>query len=134
MLPGAHVNALLEHAPQELRDIVLELRSMIVQAAPHATEVARWRGLVYYDASRGGPVSAGICVIRVHDGEVRLGFIHGWALPDPDRLLKSEGGRKAKRFVRLSLYEQVPWEAIERLIAAAASFDPKMANPPWSNA
>lgn len=123
MLPSAHIDIVLEGVPGELRDIVQELRSLIASAAPQATEVVRWRGLVYYDAERGGPVSAGICVIKTLEHEVQLGFIHGAFLPDPHKLLK--GDRKAKRFLSLRSYEDAPWEALKELIAASARFDPR---------
>ncbi len=51
-----------------------------------------------------------------------LAFIHGAFLPDPEGLL--EGEQIAKRFVKLTSYEQVPWDAIQNLIDASSRFDP----------
>ena len=63
--------------PPELRDIVMELRSLIVSIAPNATETCYRTGIKYYAAERGGPVSAGLCQINLQPDHVRLAFIHG---------------------------------------------------------
>ena len=69
-----------------------------------------------------GAVKGGICQIEIHIDHVRLSFIHGAFLPDPQELLQGE--RLYKRYVRLASYESVPWEALRELIHASAQFDP----------
>jgi hypothetical protein len=108
--------------PGELLEIVLELRNLIFSVAPSATEAVRRNGLTYYDRERGGPVSAGICQIGLEPDHVRLAFVHGAFLPDPQRLL--QGDVKYKRYVRLDVYKQAPWDDLRDLIAASARFDP----------
>jgi hypothetical protein len=122
MLPLSHIEKFLERTPPHLQDIVFELRNILATVAPTATEVILWKGISYYFKERGGPISAGICQINVLEDHVRLGFIHGTFLPDPNRLL--EGDRKVKRFVTLCSYENAPWEALRDLIAASSHFDP----------
>ena len=68
----------------------------------------------------------GICQIEIHAEHVRLSFIHGAFLEDPQGLL--QGDRIAKRYVRLETYETVPWEALAELIRAAAQFNPVSPN------
>jgi hypothetical protein len=114
----------LEHFPPELRDIVWELRNIVASVAPAATEVARRDGLTYFHQQRGGPVSAGICQIIICSNHIRLAFIHGAFLPDPESLL--EGDRKYKRYVRIDSYEQAPWDALKDLIASSSCFDPSI--------
>jgi hypothetical protein len=58
----------------------------------------------------------------VHAEHVRLSFIHGVFIEDPQGLLQGE--RIAKRYVRLESYESAPWEALGELIRTAAMFDP----------
>lgn len=118
----AEIEFCLQYTPTELRDIALELRNIIASVAPSATEVIRHEGFVYYDKSRGGPVSAGICQILLCQDHIRLAFIHGAFLPDPKGLL--QGREKAKRYVPLSSYEAAPWEDLMALITASAQFDP----------
>ena len=101
---------------------ILTLEDEVVDIAPYATEKIQWKGLSYYDASRGGVVKGGICQIEVHDEHVRLSFIHGAFIDDPHGLLG--GDRLSKRYVRLESYESAPWEQLGELIRAAAKFDP----------
>ncbi len=122
MLPAAHVDRQIEKLAPELQDIVRELRNLIAAVAPDAAEVFHWKGFSYYHPGRGGPVSAGICQIGFGPDHVRLGFVHGAFLPDPKGLL--EGDRKAKRYVRLSCYDDAPWDDLKALIAASSCFDP----------
>lgn len=123
MLSYRELEPYLQKLNPALVDIVLELRNLIASIAPGVTEVLLWGGLTYYAAERGGPVSAGVCQIGFEKDHIRLAFIHGAFLPDPHRLL--EGSRKAKRFVRLTSYEDAPWEDLQELIRASANFDPR---------
>ncbi len=122
MRPTNEIEFCLQHTPAELRDIVLELRSLIVAVAPTATEAIHRKGFTYYDEDRGGPVSAGICQIGLHRDHIRLAFVHGAFLPDPGGLL--EGEEKYKRYVKLSSYAQAPWEELRDLVEASVHFDP----------
>jgi hypothetical protein len=108
--------------PPELRDIVMELRSIIVSVAPNATETFHRTGIKYYAAERGGPVSAGICQINLQPDHVRLAFIHGAFLPDPKGLL--EGEPKYKRYVKVYSYDHAPWDDLKDLIVSSSRFDP----------
>jgi hypothetical protein len=114
----------LQNVPPSLQDIVLELRDLIAAIAPTATEVMHSYGLTYYDSSRGGPVSAGICQIGICKDQVRLGFVHGAFLPDPHGLLVGES--RYKRYVPIYSFENAPWDALNQLIVASAEFDPRM--------
>jgi hypothetical protein len=127
MLPLHQVELFLQQTPTHLQEIVLELRNLIASAASDAVEVVRWGGLSYFHAGRGGIVSAGICQIGIHADHVRLAFIHGAFLSDPRRLL--EGDRKAKRYTRITSYEDAPWEYLEGLIRASSQLDPRSIQP-----
>lgn len=120
-LPAAEVMAWLAYKPADLADIAMGIRDLVLSIVPHAAERILWRGLCYHDPRRGGPVKGSLCQIEFHPGHVRLAFIHGAFLTDPDGLL--EGDRKAKRFVKLFTYDDVPWEAIGQLIESAAGLD-----------
>ncbi|PWB70194.1 MAG: hypothetical protein C3F07_17485 [Anaerolineales bacterium] len=123
MLPIHEIESFLKYTPAPLQDIVLELRNLIAEAASDAVEVVRWGGLSYFHEGRGGIVSAGICQIGIHEGYVRLDFIHGAFLSDPKHLL--EGKQKAKRYVRIRSYEEAPWDDLKQLIEESSSFDPR---------
>ena len=123
MQPTRDIELYLAHLPIELQDIVLELRNIIASIAPTATETFHRKGFSYYDAERGGPVSAGICQIGLHRDHIRLAFIHGAFLPDPKGLL--QGDRRYKRYVKLYSFNRAPWDDLQDLIAASANFDPR---------
>jgi hypothetical protein len=123
MLPTSAIETLLQFTPPELRDIVFEIRNMIVSIAPAALERTHHHRLTYYDPGRGGPVSAGICQIGLHSDHIRLIFVHGSFLPDPKNLL--QGPEKYMRFIKLFSYDESPWEDLKALIFASAHFDPR---------
>ena len=122
MLPENFIEKQLQYTVPELRDIVLEIRNIVASVAPGVTEVQHRRGFSYYYQERGGPVSAGVCLIDIFADHVRLGFIHGAFLPDPQVLLV--GDPKYKKHLRLYSYEHAPWDTIRELIIASSRFDP----------
>lgn len=122
MLPTGVIETLLQFTNPELRDIVLELRNIIISVAPTALERTHHQRLSYYDPTRGGPVSAGICQIGLHPDHIRLIFVHGAFLPDPKSLL--EGSEKYMRFTRISSYNEASWQDLQALIIASTQFDP----------
>jgi hypothetical protein len=124
MLSTHSIEKYLERCNPELRDIVWELRNIVASASPEAIEVTRRNGLVFFDQRRGGPVSAGICQIIIQSDHIRLAFIHGAFLPDPENLL--EGDQRYKRFVRIVSYEHAPWDALRNLVHSSSRFDPRV--------
>ena len=123
MLPFHAVEAYLKYTPSQLSEIVLELRNLVVEEAPGATEDIRHGGIVYYFEESGGPVSAGICGIAIKPDHIRLYFTQGAFIPDRAHLLKGSG--KAMRYLELTSFESVPWEEIRVLIKNHADFDPR---------
>jgi hypothetical protein len=124
VLPIRHIESFVKFTPLPLQEVVFELRNIIAAVAPDATEVVRWGGLSYFHEGRGGIVSAGICQIGIEKNHIRLAFIHGAFLPDPQKLLRGTG--KAKRYIEIDSYETAPWEYFRELITASAKFDPRL--------
>ena len=122
MLPTYQIEQILRPLNPELCDIVIEIRNLVAEITPQATEVMHSRGMSYFDAARGGTVSAGICQIILHRDHIRLAFIHGAFLSDPWGLL--DGKTKAKRYIRISSYEDAPWEYLREMIKESTHFDP----------
>jgi hypothetical protein len=123
MQPIRDIERYLAHLSPDLRDIVFELRGIIAAIAPTATETFHRKGLSYYHAERGGPVSAGICQIGIQPDHIRLAFIQGAFLPDPKGLLRGE--RRYKRYAKITSFDQAPWEDLQALIQASAKLDPR---------
>ena len=125
--PYAEIERFLGFAPLQIKEIALELRNLVAATCPHATERILWGGLSYHDPAKGGPVKGAICQIEIEKDHVRLGFIHGARLDDPQALLT--GRRLSKRYVVVNSYEEAPWEAISALIQEAAGLDPATFGP-----
>jgi len=123
MLPYHTIEKFLKFSPPSLVEIVLEVRNIVADVVPGATEEIRHGGLVYYFQESGGPVSAGICGIAIKPDHVRLYFTQGAFIPDRFHLLR--GSRKAMRYLQLKHFESVPWEEIRVLIKDHADFDPR---------
>ena len=80
----------------------------------------------YHRPWLGGRVKGAVCQIVAKSDQVRLDFIHGTSLFDPQKLLK--GDRKAKRFIPIESVAQAKRPAIAMLIRAAAEYDPSKAS------
>lgn len=126
-LPYAEVERFLSFTRPDLRDIALELRNLVSSACPTATERILWGGLSYHNSEKGGPGKGAICQIELASNHVRISFIHGVRLRDPDALLG--GDRLSKRYVAVDSYARAPWDAIHRLIEEAAELDPSDFGP-----
>src|SRR3972149_2353357 len=83
--------------------------------------------LSYHDSAKGGPVKGAICQIELKKDRVRIAFIHGARLRDPDSLLAGE--QFSKRYVSIDSYEQAPWDEIRGLIGEAGALDPSAFGP-----
>jgi hypothetical protein len=123
MLSIKEIEAFYQDIPPEFLEIVLEIRNLICTVSPTTDEMIQWKGLSYFDSSRGGTISAGICQIFVAADHVRLAFVHGAFLPDPHQLL--EGNAQYKRFVSIRSFNEAPWDALKELIQASSRFDPR---------
>lgn len=121
-LPRGVVEKFLRFKRPDLAEIALELRDVVSTRCPEAEERILWGGLSYHDPSKGGPVKGAICQIELRPDHVRLSFIHGVRISDPDQLLS--GGRRSKRYVMLERYDATPWDSVAELIARAAELDP----------
>jgi hypothetical protein len=126
-LTGAEVERFLWLASPRVKEIALELRSLVASVCPHATERILWGGLAYHDAAKGGPVKGAICQIEIERDCIRLSFIHGVRLKDPASLLR--GDRLSKRHVTIDSFDEAPWEEIAALIREAANLDPSRFGP-----
>ncbi len=90
--------ALLDDFPPPMQAIAHRLREIVIAAIPDAIERVRpgWR-LIGYDLPirKNGVYFAYVAPEFEH---VHLGFEHGWAMQDPDGVLKGEGITKRVRW------------------------------------
>jgi hypothetical protein len=114
------VDDYLDGIPKELQDVAGELRRVIREAAPDASEVMKW-GQPVYDA--GGPFVA----LKAHPRHVTLTFWRGATLPDPTGLLAGDGDRM--RHARFSTAESVDADAVAELVRAAVNQNRELGDP-----
>ena len=115
----SEVESALRFQRQDLVDLLLEIRSIVIGVCPSATERIRSSGLTLYDADKGGTISGGICFVDIQDDHVRLRFGLGKLLDDPKSLLS--GDRLYMRYLDIWSFDNAPWSDIEALIQASAS-------------
>ena len=111
-----------EGLPAETRDVVRALRDVVRRAAPQAEESLLWGSLSYHRPAVGGRVKGAVCLVTAKHGRVRLEFIHGVRLPDPQGVLR--GSLVSKRFVEIDTVADAKRPEIAALVREAAAFDP----------
>jgi hypothetical protein len=122
-LEGHEIAALMRDWPDELCDLALELRDLVLKAAPEVDEKIAFHSLCYYKPDVPyGVIGGNVCGIGHKNDVLHLGFIHGAFLPDPERLLQGTG--KAKRHIEIRDSKDIHRRALKALIHAAVEHDP----------
>jgi hypothetical protein len=105
---------ILDDHTDEVRALTEQLRSLIKETIPEATERAYpgWHGIGYRH-----PEAGFFAAIFPRADDVKLGFEHGADLPDPDGLLTGEG--KRVRYVVVRRPGDIRSRAIGSLLIAA---------------
>ena len=92
------------------RRIASELRRLVKEAAPTATETIKW-GMPVYE------MQGNICYIGAIKDRVNFGFYRGADLPDPVGLL--EGTGKKLRHIKVRSIEDIQEAAFKVLVEGA---------------
>jgi hypothetical protein len=116
----ASVKAFLDGLDPKARPLVQALRRTVRDVAPEVVETVIWDALSYHRPWIGGRVKGAVCQIVVRRGRVRLDFIHGVELHDPDHLL--QGTQLSKRFFPIERASDALRPEIAWLIDEAARF------------
>lgn len=120
-LDAEELTEYLNACPDELHDLVLELRDLVRAAAPRTCEAIRFHALCYFKPDQPyGAIGGNVCMITPRAEHVRLEFIHGAFLPDPAGLLR--GSAKAKRFIEIRSRADLRRRAVRTLIRAALAY------------
>ncbi|MDY7107462.1 MAG: DUF1801 domain-containing protein [Planctomycetota bacterium] len=122
-LDEADLWMLLDEWPDELADLVLKLRALVLETAPQLSESIAFNALCYYKPDQPfGKIGGNVCLIGIRGDAVHLGFIHGASLPDPEELLRGTG--KAKRHIPVRSEREIRPDAFAQLILAAIAHTP----------
>lgn len=84
------IDDLIDDHTQEVGKLVLALRDLIRSLMPDATEkiYLGWHGIGFHH-----PTAGYVCALFPAADHVRVGFEHGYLLPDPHGVFDSGGGQ-----------------------------------------
>ena len=108
------VTEYINSLPENKKEIVIALRSIILSADPSLNESLKWKQPVY---SKKGD----ICCIFPTGGHVNLGFYRAIELKDPKKLLQGTG--KNMRRIKIRFLEEIDKEYFWELVSDAISKD-----------
>lgn len=94
-----------------------EVRKTILAADPEIVEEWKWMGSPVW--SRDGIIAVG----NAHKGKVKLTFMHGAALADPDKLFNAGLDGNERRAIDFLEADTVDEPALQKLIRAAIEFN-----------
>ena len=99
------------------RPVMAAIRELVSELAPDAIEAANTRKKAVRWCAGPRPVRDAFLYAMPYPAHVRLGFVAGSRLPDPDSLLRGSGRRQ--RHLKLAHPSNVQAPAIRALVAAA---------------
>ena len=110
---GAPVDGFFAKQPPQLRAILDELRTLVVEAAPDATSSLKW-GMPFYTVS--GETMCALAGFKAHVNLILAGPPGTYA--DPDGLLEGDG--KTGRHLKLRALDDLPRAAVRGWLRTAA--------------
>jgi hypothetical protein len=116
---------LLEHLERydpDIAALTLALREMVLEEAPGAHELVHAGYAVAVAFTFTGKMGGAFCYVAAYRSHVNLGFNHGAALSDPDRLLLGSG--RQMRHLRVAAPNDLSLPHIRRFIRAAVERAP----------
>jgi hypothetical protein len=104
------------------------MRKSILGADPEITEEWKWMGSpVWY---RDGIIAVG----NAHKGKVKLTFMYGASLPDPDKLFNAGLEGNARRAIDFLEGDKINDRALKTLVRAAIAFNQAKSKKPAKKA
>jgi hypothetical protein len=101
--------------------IINQLRKILKDSAPNATEKIKWSQPVYEDEI--GP----FCFIRAHKNHVNIGFWRGAIMKDSEKILEGEGVKM--RHIKIFKDSTINIEEISDFINQALHLNQELGDP-----
>jgi hypothetical protein len=111
--PSARIDELVANSAGWRGEVMAQARAAILATDPGIVEEWKYMGAPVW--SLGGTLVVG----NVFQEKVKLGFLWGASLPDPDGLFNGELGGKQRRSVEFSEGDEVRVEPLKALVRAA---------------
>lgn len=117
MTPSERIDKLISGLDDWRGATFAALRKTILDADPEIIEEWKWMGSPVW--SRDGMIA----VANAHKGKVKLTFLYGASLPDPDRLFNAGLEGNARRAIDFFEGDQINARALKNLIRTAIDFN-----------
>jgi hypothetical protein len=117
MDPSEAIDDLCARHPDWRGDALTRLRKTILEVDPEIVEEWKYMGSPVWSLN-------GILIVGdIFKNKVKLGFMHGAALDDPDGLFNGELAGNQRRAVEVHEGDQVDEDALKALVRAAISYN-----------
>ncbi|MHC2461301.1 DUF1801 domain-containing protein [Bradyrhizobium embrapense] len=117
MTASEHIDRMIEDLTDWRGKTLAGLRKSILAADPDIIEEWKWMGSPVW--SRDGIIAVG----NAHKGKVKLTFMYGAQLPDPDKLFNTGFEGNVRRAIDLFEGDKINDRALRALIRAAIEFN-----------
>ncbi|MDN8010717.1 DUF1801 domain-containing protein [Burkholderia multivorans] len=113
----ARIDALIAGIADWRGATLAELRRTILAADAGIVEAWKWMGSPVWECD------GTIAVANAHKGKVKLTFMHGAQLPDPDRLFNAGLEGNARRAIDFVEGDRIDARALKALVRAAIDYN-----------
>ncbi|PFH30439.1 DUF1801 domain-containing protein [Burkholderia sp. JKS000303] len=117
LAPSARIDALIAGIVDWRGKTLAELRETILAVDDGIVEEWKWMGSPVWECD--GMIAVG----NAHKGKVKLTFMHGAHVPDPDRLFNDGLDGNARRAIDFFEGDKVDKRALKRLVRAAIDYN-----------
>ncbi|QOZ27120.1 DUF1801 domain-containing protein [Bradyrhizobium sp. CCBAU 51753] len=128
MTPSQRIDQMIADIADWRGQTLASLRKSILAADPEITEEWKWMGSPVWE--RDGIIAVG----NAHKGKVKLTFMYGAKLPDPDKLFNTGFEGNERRAIDLFEGDKVNDRALQALIRAAIAFNQAKSKKPAKTA
>ena len=115
--PSARVDKLIAGLTDWRGQCFKEIRAIVHEADPEITEEWKWMGTPVWEHY------GMVAIANPHKGKVKLTFVHGASLPDPDNLFNA--GLKGNKWRAIDFFEdnKINKRALKALVRKAVEYN-----------
>ncbi|NTZ10361.1 DUF1801 domain-containing protein [Burkholderia metallica] len=117
LTPSARIDALIAGIADWRGKTFADVRQTILAAQAGIVEELKWMGSPVWSCD------GMIAVANAHKGKVKVTFMHGAQLPDPDKLFNDGLDGNARRAIDLFEGDKLDRRALKNLVCAAIEYN-----------
>ncbi len=117
MNPGEEIDNLIAQNRDWRGATLAKLRKTILEVDPEIIEEWKWMGAPVWS------LNGIICVGNIFKNQVKLGFMDGAALNDPDKLFNAELAGNKRRAIEVHEGDRIEEGSLKTLVRAAISYN-----------